>query len=224
MKIAVRSQASGESGFTLLEALIALALTGVILTILASLTGHWMANWRRGFERVQSADLLGLGVDRIAADLASADFVSLGDNNARTYFAGTEISVTFVRSAIGPNAAAGLEIVQLGEDEDARGRVFVRSRAPFAPVTANAVETGEVEFTNPIVLVRPPFRVSFAFASRDRVWKDSWQDVNQLPSAVRVTVRNATTDEILPISTATLIRVNAPADCVQNTSGGCGGQ
>ena len=139
-------------------------------------------------------------------------------------FAGTETSVTFVRSAIGPNAAAGLEIVRLGEDEDARGRVFVRSRAPFAPVTANAVETGEVEFTNPIVLVRPPFRVSFAFASRDRVWKDSWQDVNQLPSAVRVTVRNATTDEILPISTATLIRVNAPADCVQNTSGGCGGQ
>lgn len=223
MKSAAGSRVSGESGFTLLEALIAMALTGVILVILTSLTGHWMANWRRGFERVQSADLLGLGVDRIAADLASADFVSLGDTGARTYFAGTETSVTFVRSAIGPNAPAGLEIVRLAEDEDVRGRVFVRSRMPFAPVTSTAVDSGNVEFTNPIVLVRPPFRVSFAYAGRDRVWKDSWQDANQLPTAVRVTVRNATTDEILPISTATLIRVNAPADCVQNTSGGCGG-
>lgn len=223
MKSAAGSRVSRESGFTLLEALIAMALTGMILVILTSLTGHWMANWRKGFERVQSADLLGLGVDRIAADLASADFVSLGDNGARTYFAGTETSVTFVRSAIGPNAAAGLEIVRLAEDEDVRGRVFVRSRTPFAPVTSTAVDSGNVEFTNPIVLVRPPFRVSFAYAGRDRVWKDSWQDTNQLPTAVRVTVRNATTDEILPISTATLIRVNAPADCVQNTSGGCGG-
>ena len=68
------------------------------------------------------------------------------------------------------------------------------------------METGAVEFTNPIVLVRPPFRVSFAFAGRDRVWKDSWQNVKQLPNAVRVTVRNASTGEILPVSTATLIK------------------
>ena len=74
----VPSLASGESGFTLLEALIAVALTGVILAMLATVTGHWMANWRTGFDRVQSADLLGLGVDRIAADLAAAEYVSLG--------------------------------------------------------------------------------------------------------------------------------------------------
>ena len=85
---------------------------------------------------MQSADLLGLGVDRIAADLAAAEYVSLGDSNARTFFAGTEFSVTFVRSAIGPNAAAGLEIVRLAETDDARGGVLVRARAPFAPVTA----------------------------------------------------------------------------------------
>ena len=39
---------SGESGFTLLEALIAIALTGVLLGMLATVTGHWMANWRTG--------------------------------------------------------------------------------------------------------------------------------------------------------------------------------
>jgi general secretion pathway protein J len=215
-------RASGEHGFTLLEALVAVALMGVLLGMLATLTGHWMANWKAGFDRVQRADLLGLGVDRIAADLAAAEYVSLGGDDARTFFEGTQTSVTFVRSAIGPNAAAGLEIVRLGEADDARGRVLVRERAPFAPVTARAVDAGTVEFTNPIVLARPPFGVSFAFAGHDRIWKDTWENVKQLPDAVRITVRNAATGEILPVSTATLINVNAPAECVQGNAPGCG--
>jgi general secretion pathway protein J len=214
--------ASGESGFSLLEALVAVALMGVLLAMLATITGHWMANWRTGFDRVQNADLLGLGIDRIAADIAAAQYVSLG-GDARTFFEGTGTSVTFVRSAIGPNAAPGLEIVRLGEDEDARGRVLVRARAPFALVTARAVDDGEVEFTNPIVLVRPPFHVSFAFAGHDRIWQDIWLDAKKLPDAVRVTVRDGLTDEILPVSTATLISVNAPAECVQGTPAACGG-
>ncbi len=213
---------SGESGFTLLEALIAIALTGLLLGMLATVTGHWMANWRTGFGRVQNADLLGLGVDRIAADLAAAEYVSL-EGDSRFFFEGTETSVTFVRSAIGPNAAPGLEIVRLGEIDDARGRVLVRSRAPFALVAASAVDDGTVEFTSPIVLVRPPYRVSFAFAGRDRVWKEIWSDVKQMPSAVRVTVRNDVTGEILPVSTATLVNVNTPAACV-SAPAGCEGQ
>jgi general secretion pathway protein J len=214
---------SGECGFTLLEALIALALTGVLLGMLATVTGHWMANWRTGFDRVQNADLLGLGVDRIAADLAAAEYTSL-EGDTRFFFDGTESLVTFVRSAIGPNAVAGLEIVRLGEIDDARGRVLVRSRAPFAPVTARAVGDGAVEFTNPIVLVRPPFRVSFAFAGRDRIWKEIWTDVKQMPSAVRITVRNDVTGEILPVSTAVSINVNAPAACVTGAPAACDGQ
>jgi general secretion pathway protein J len=212
-----------ESGFTLLEALIALALTGVLLGMLTTVTGHWMANWRTGFGRVQNADLLGLGVDRIAADLAAAEYTSL-EGDARFFFDGTESSVTFVRSAIGPNAVAGLEIVRLGEIDDARGRVLVRSRAPFALVTARAVGDGAVEFTNPIVLVRPPYRVSFAFAGRDRIWKETWVDVKQMPSAVRVTVRNDVTGVILPVSTAVSINVNAPAACVTGAPAGCDSQ
>lgn len=219
--VLVRRIAAGESGFTLLEALIALALTGVLLTMLATLTGHWMANWKTGFGRVQSADLLGLSVDRIAADLAAADYVSLGGDDARTYFQGTDSSVTFVRSAIGPNATAGLEIVRLAEADDKRGRVLVRARAPFTTVTAKVLDAGEVEFGNPVVLMRPPYRVSFAFAGRDSVWKDSWQDGKHLPNAVRVTIRNALTGEILPVSTATSINVNAPAECVLGAANSC---
>jgi general secretion pathway protein J len=217
-----RLAGSGVGGFTLLEALVAVALMGVLLATLAAVTAQWMPNWKAGFDRVERVDLLGLGLDRIVADLAAAEFVSPGGENARPLFDGTPSSVTFVRSAIGPNASAGLEIVRLGETDDPRGRVLVRARVPFVPVTAQALD--ELEFTNPIVLVRPPFHVSFAFAGSDRIWQETWHDVVQLPDAVRVTVRNAATDQILPVSTATLLNVNAPAECVRGTGTACGGQ
>src|ERR1700675_3174420 len=111
---------SGEDGFTLLEALIAVALMSMLLAMLATVTAQWMPAWKAGFDRVQGADLLGLGLDRIVADLAAAEFVSPGGENARPLFEGTASSVTFVRSAIGPNASAGLEIVRLAETDDAR--------------------------------------------------------------------------------------------------------
>ncbi len=215
---------SGEGGFTLLEALIAVALMGVLLATLATVTAQWMPGWKAGFDRLQRADLLALGLDRIVADLAAAEFVSLAGENAPPLFTGTPSSVTFVRSAIGPNASAGLEIVRLAETDDARGPVLVRDRVPFEPVTAEALDAGALEFTNPIVLVRPPFRVAFAFAGPDRIWQETWHDVKQLPNAVRVTVRNALTDQILPASTATLLNVNAPAACVLSTGNACGGQ
>jgi general secretion pathway protein J len=216
--------ASDEDGFTLLETLVAVALMGLLLATLATVTAQWMPRWKAGFDRVQGADLLGLGLDRIVADLAAAEFVSPGGDNARPLFDGTASSVTFVRSAIGPNASAGLEIVRISETDDARGRVLVRTRVPFVPVTAKDLDTGELEFTNPIVLVRPPFQVSFAFAGRDRIWQETWHDVMQLPNAVRVTVRNAVQDQIVPASTATLLNVNAPAECVRGTGLACGGQ
>ena len=223
-RVSPRRVVSGESGFTLLEALVAVALMGVLLATLSTVTAQWMPGWKTGFDRVQGADLLGLGLDRIAADLAAAEFVSPAGENARPLFDGTPSSVTFVRSAIGPNASAGLEIIRLAEADDARGRVLVRDRVAFVPVTAEAIDAGELEFTNPIVLVRPPFHVTFAFAGPDRIWQETWQDAIQLPNAVRVTVRNAVTDQILPASTATLLNVNAPAECVRGTGTACGGQ
>jgi general secretion pathway protein J len=128
-----------------------------------------------------------------------------------------------VHSAIGPNSTAGLEIVRLAEIDDQRGRILVRSRADFiSSVTAEMLDAGTVEFTNPVVLIRPPFRVSFAYAGRDRLWQETWLGAQQLPEAVRITVRGMETDEVLPASTAAVININAPASCVAQPGPACG--
>jgi general secretion pathway protein J len=60
-------------------------------------------------------------------------------------------------------------------------------------------------------LLRPPFRLSFAYAGPDRVFRDSWHDAEKLPAAIMLTVRDAASERVLSVSTATPVHVDAPA-------------
>jgi len=211
---------SGEAGFSLIEALVATALMGAILTSLAIITAQWLPNWNRGGARLQRGELLALALDRATADLAAAEFITADRLTNRPLFEGTELAVTFVRSAIGPNTKPGLEIVRLAATADRQGPVTVRSRAPFAPFATGAAGlSSQVDFTDPIVLLRAPYRLSFAYAGRDDVWKDTWLDAGELPATVRLTIRDATTGRTLAVTTATAIRVELPASCAALAKG-----
>jgi general secretion pathway protein J len=63
------------------------------------------------------------------------------------------------------------------------------------------------------VLLRAPYRLSLAYADKDGVWTGSWHDAATLPSAVRLSIRDAATDRVLPISTVAVVHTNLPADC-----------
>jgi general secretion pathway protein J len=186
--------------------------------MLAVVTGQWLPNWSRGFARVQGAELLALGLERVVADLAAAELVSANRETERPLFDGAEASVTFVRSALGPNARPGLEIVRLAETAERRGSSLVRTRAPFAPLSSPLRLGDEPQFGDPVALVRPPYAVTFAYAGVDRVWRGAWRDAAELPRAVRIMVRDARTGRALAASTATLIHVELPADCVNPTT------
>jgi general secretion pathway protein J len=200
-------------GFTLIEVLMATALMGAILAALATVTAQWLPNWNRGFARVQRSEQLGLGLERLVADLAAAEFVSPGRGTVTPLFDGAEQSVTLVRTAIGPNARAGLDIVRIAEVGSDRGPALVRSRALFVPAAegSGAIPTN---FTEPVVLVRAPFRVLFSYAGPDRIWKNSWRGAPLLPRAIRATVRDSTTGQTLATTTATLVHAEVPVDCL----------
>ena len=196
------------AGFTLAEALIALALMGVVLASLATITAQWLPNWNRGFARVQGAEQLSIVLDRLAGDLSAAEFVTLNRSNPRPLFEGSESGITFVRSALGPNTRGGLEVVQIAETTDRLGPVLLRARAPFVPA-----EKVEGPFIEPVVLLRAPYRIAFSYAGADRLWKATWTGARELPSAVRFTIRDWATQRTLSASTATVIRTQLPALC-----------
>jgi len=201
------------AGFTLTEALLATVLMGAILAAIATVTAQWLPNWNRGFVRVQGTEVLAAGLERIIADLAAAEFVTAGGNIRQPVFDGTELSVTFLRTAIGPNTRPGLELVRIMETPGENGLATVRTHARFLPMGRDGTEV-QPPPSNPVVLIRAPYRVTFSYAGLDRVWKPVWRGEGELPAAIRVQLRDAATDRTLSVSTATLIHANMPADCV----------
>jgi general secretion pathway protein J len=200
-----------EAGFTLIEALVALALTGLVLSALATLTAQFLPNWNRGVDRIQQSELIGIAMQRMAADLAAAEFIPANRESRKPWFEGSAFSVTFVRTALGPNAGAGLDVVRIGETTDQGRLVTVRSRASFAPVPAGVSPSEQVHTSDPVVLLRPPLRLSFAYAGADRVFRDEWRGADKLPAAIMLTVRDAASEHVLSVSTVTPVHVDAPA-------------
>ena len=220
MSPAAHPERAAVAGFTLVEALVAMALMGLVLTGLAMVTSQWLPNWQRGLARVQSSELIALAIDRIVADLASAEFVPPNRATKKPLFAGSEASVTFVRTALGPNAAPGLEIVQLAEARQLKGPALARSTAQFAP---RAPDARAPRFGEPIVLLSPPYRASFSYAGRDGVWRADWIDADELPRAVRLVIRDTVSGRALGASTATVIHAELPVECItEETRRGCG--
>ncbi len=212
------------AGFTLLEALVATTLMGMVLAALGAITAQWLPSWNRGFMRVQRSELFTVALNRLAADLSAAEFITPNREAKRPLFEGTASAVILVRTAVGPNTEPGLEVVRIAEGQDRQGIALVRTRAPFAPFGLGEVSANQVNFTDPVVLLRAPFRVSFSYLNGDGVWSETWQDAGELPVAVRFLVRDATTGRTLAISSATTVHVELPAGCGDTKSAACGQQ
>jgi general secretion pathway protein J len=204
----------GENrGFSLVEVLAATVLMGAILAALATITGQWLPNWNRGFAAAQRMELLALGLERIGDDIASAEFIPAGGAGTPPVFLGTERSLMFVRTLVGPGNAPGLELVRIAEVES-DGFSLVRSRAPYMPATSG--QKREPNWSDPVVLIRSPYRISFAFSAADRVWQSTWKDAKRLPQAVRITV--SASGQVLPFSTSIRVHAELPAACVGSKS------
>jgi general secretion pathway protein J len=200
------------AGFSLIEAMATLALTAAIILALSSVVGEWLPNWRRGFVDLQRADLLGVGLERLVDDLSAAEYVTRSAGAPAPLFEGDASSVTFVRSAIGPDAYPHLEIVHLAEVKEDRGLAMVRTRARFAPTAPAAPDAPAqpIAFGDPVTLIRAPFHITFAYAGPDRLWLPSWKSRDQLPEAVRISVRDTIANRVLAASTVARVRVTAP--------------
>src|ERR1700722_6517747 len=176
---------NAEAGFTLLEMLIATMLMVFVLTALATITAQWLPNWNHGMARIERDERFAYGLNRIVDDLSVAEFVTVNNAAKTPFFDANELGIAFVRTAVGPNAHPGLEFVRFREVADANGPALVRERSTFTPMRDGA----QVRYTDPVVLIRAPYRVMFSYSSPDGTWRPTWQNAPQLPTKIRITVR-----------------------------------
>lgn len=193
------------AGFTMFEALVAIALMGLVLGALASVTGEWLPPWNRGLVQTQRNEQVTIALDRLAADLSAAEFVTADRTGSAVLFRGDEEAVTFVRSALGPNNHVGLEIVRIAGMSDRNGWALVRTRAPFVLLPTGNPLVDPIPFADPVVLLRAPLRITFAYDGPSGGWVANWPSRAGLPVAVRFDVRDGQRGIVL----STAVRIHA---------------
>ena len=165
--------------------------------------------------QTQRHEQTALGIERIVADLAAAEFIPPSRGSRGPTFDGAPHSVIFVRNSAGPQTGPGLEIVRIAEAGTAREPLVIRTHTRFVPRVA--AQRDPIDYRDPVVLLRAPYRLSFSYAGRDRVWRDRWQEL-ELPSAIRLTLQDVTTRKTLSVSTATSVHSGLSADCIHAKS------
>jgi general secretion pathway protein J len=203
-------QRRADAGFTLFEALAVIALMGLIVGALATVTAQWMPNWNRSQIRAHRNEQVAIALDRMVADLSAAEYVSPNRLNNVPLFQGAEFAIIFVRSAVGPNSHPGLEIVQIAETVDKSGPALVRTRAPFVPLATGDPMVDPIPFADPVVLLRAPFRIAFAYAGPDGAWGTAWRNAGELPTAIRFDIRDAEGGPVVSTATRVHTEMRAP--------------
>ena len=196
-------------GFTMVEAIVSLALAGFIIVSIATLTGQWTRSWNRGSGSLQRSELLAVGLDRLVADIGAARPVEVpGDKRARL-FNGEENQLVLVRDQVGPFAGSALELIRFSEQRADGQMSLVRSRAVMP---TQGVTLDRVQWKDDVVLVRGPVRVVFGYEDDDRHRVPRWAGKPVLPHAVSIDLFEGDTGP-LPGSTVATLRTTVPGFC-----------
>lgn len=221
MRPSVSAQARrsrANAGFTLVEALAALAIAGVLLAIIAEFAGRTLANWSRGHRTIAIVETVTRGLARMELDLSGIVPMSLpgGDGNT-TYFAGDQAQIVFVSATGFAPGHRGVELLHFSVDRDGDDTVVVRTRG--------LVLNPPPRFSDPVQIFRGPMKVRFYFLGRDGKIVESWNGRPDIPQAVMVDIKSANGAPVFASAFTLPVRVNFSADCLgdSGTSTSTGG-
>jgi general secretion pathway protein J len=211
----------GIRGFTLIEALAALAIVSAVLIATAALIHNVAFNFDRGAGRADNAEHLLLAVERLAGDFGSVRPVrqAASGANAAVAFIGGPAQIRFVAAggvAAGPQ---GEEVIGLAvEDNDGTSRLVRRRAAWLGPQTPFQTLT----LQDPVPLIEGRVDIGFAFArvAADGVatWSETWNAQPLLPRLVRLSVRDRASGAELVPGAEFLLHADAPFDCASASS------
>ena len=200
---------NSQAGFSLLEVLCVLLLTGVMVSSLTVLTGQWLRNWNRSSRAIEQIEFVSIALDRLTEDIQSA--IPLTTNGATPYASlrGNANGLRFIHPAIGQAASAGLEAVEILQS---RGRGILRSRTQVDE--RRAIQ--DLAMADSVQLLQEGLQLDIAYLPESGTWRTDWTDV-RLPRAIRLRLLAAGTPTPV-LSQVVGLHVSTPAICARATS------
>jgi prepilin-type N-terminal cleavage/methylation domain-containing protein len=216
-----------RAGFTLIEALAALAVGSVIIMATAGLIHDVARHFDRGTRGAQQAERLMLAVERLAQDFNSARFVGWAtEGGPAVAFAGEPASrdrpakVMFVGNAGIMAGPQGEEVVALTVEPAGEMTRLVRRRAAWAGARTRLED---VSPQDAVVLVEGALDIAFIFGriapGGALAWSESWIGQTTLPRFVRLILRDRTTGSDLLGEADFVVRADAPPGCGRPDAG-----
>lgn len=209
-----------RAGFTLIEVVVALAITGLFIAAFGEMMAVATRSWQRGSALVSASEMTLRGVRQIARDLQGVRVMLIGGTTKpHVLFDGDANVLRFVTAAENQaNAKAGaIEIAILFDDD----RTVIRRRSVgWGP---SDVDFASLAWRDPVILLQGRYEAHFSFASikgTSVVWRENWGQESNLPRLVKLTLTNRETG--VPVTAPIIVPLLADVDaaCVTEPRGG----
>jgi general secretion pathway protein J len=206
-----------RAGFTLVEALVALAIAAAAFGVIAQLAATQLRNWSRGRDGAAMLDMLTTGTSQVARDLRQTLPVpSRREPGAPVLFRGEPNRLLFASATGLRPGDLGVEIILIEAKAEQDGVLLLRSRSSLA----NGLDG---TMGNSVVLMKGRFTVRFGY--RDHTGRPSatWIDRPNLPAAVVMDLQRTDAGAVLGGPHIFALPVDYSADCLDPDRAAKGG-
>ncbi|HEX3096507.1 MAG TPA: prepilin-type N-terminal cleavage/methylation domain-containing protein [Usitatibacter sp.] len=186
-----------QSGFTLIELVVALVLLGAMMSLLYSGLTFALRSWDAGDANGRRAADRRLGENFLRRELSETFPMRWKDATALRYaFDGQDQVLRFVSTRAAGVAQGGLALVQVdveADPKDPKAKNLVMRRAVAA---GDVADFSSLDRVDPTLLVENVDAVAFSYfgSENDFVepkWSDQWQIQSRMPAMIRVRLHDA---------------------------------
>jgi len=211
-----------QRGFTLVEIMIALALTSFVLASLAGAVHVLGRSWTKNTQKLMRQDMITRALAILARDVHGMQRLMFEAASGNEFiFDGGSSGLQLVTVEPPYPSRPGLYFIRYRVVREGPGFALLRERAPFRP---GLQRFDEIHYGDRVILIEGPYRYNLAYATisdKKTSWQNDWTHSDRLPQLLRLTVSDIKTGQLLFVPFIIQPRINAEQSCILPKSPKC---
>lgn len=167
-----------QAGFTLLETILSLALTALIVGMIAIMTRQWLIDWNRGADRIAQIEAMTLAENRLAIDLEGTLAFPFHPENPDPTFIGNASEIFVLRAPTQRDGTDRLMVVRYQSHPDLG---VTRSTAIYDHATSLIASA----FSDTVTLLPSPYQITFSYRDSEGRDDNAWHD-RMMPDIITI--------------------------------------